>query len=57
LSPSRGLQADAYGLAKGPTGVGPLFSLLSNARLLARPADMPPYATGETWAIDTWWAR
>jgi microcin C transport system substrate-binding protein len=29
-----------------------------NAWRLARPAGpMPPYATGETWAIDTWWAR
>jgi len=24
---------------------------------LDKPADMPPYAQGETWAIDTWWAR
>ncbi len=31
--------------------------MVYNARRLARPADMPPYATGETWAIDTWWAR
>lgn len=29
-----------------------------NAWRLARPAGpMPPYATGETWAIDTWWAK
>ncbi|MCU0942138.1 MAG: extracellular solute-binding protein [Hydrogenophaga sp.] len=27
-----------------------------NAWRLQRPADMPPYATGEGWAIDTWWA-
>jgi microcin C transport system substrate-binding protein len=27
-----------------------------NAWRLARPATMPPYAAGETWAIDTWWA-
>ena len=24
---------------------------------LARPQDMPPYAQGEAWAIETWWAR
>ena len=28
-----------------------------NARRLARPAEMPPYAPGENWAIETWWAR
>ncbi|MBL0919329.1 MAG: ABC transporter substrate-binding protein [Hydrogenophaga sp.] len=27
-----------------------------NAWRLAKPAEMPPYAVGETWAIDTWWA-
>lgn len=28
-----------------------------NAWRLDRPAAMPPYAQGETWAIDTWWAK
>lgn len=28
-----------------------------NAWRLNRPAQVPPYAQGETWAIDTWWAR
>lgn len=28
-----------------------------NAWRLAMPPQMPPYATGEAWAIDTWWAR
>ena len=28
-----------------------------NAWRLARPAQVPPYAPGETWVIDTWWAR
>ena len=28
-----------------------------NAWRLARPAQMPPYASGEVWAIDTWWAK
>lgn len=28
-----------------------------NAQRLQRPAEMPPYATGELWAIETWWAN
>jgi len=28
-----------------------------NAWRLARPATVPPYASGEGWVIDTWWAR
>ena len=28
-----------------------------NAWRLERPAEMPPYAPGEVWAIDTWWAK
>jgi microcin C transport system substrate-binding protein len=28
-----------------------------NDRRLARPPAMPPYATGEAWAINMWWAR
>ena len=28
-----------------------------NAWRLQKPAQIPPYAQGETWAIDTWWAR
>jgi microcin C transport system substrate-binding protein len=28
-----------------------------NAWRLNKPAQMPPYAQGETWAIDTWWAK
>ncbi len=28
-----------------------------NAWRLGRPKEMPPYASGETWAIDTWWAQ
>ncbi|HSX93912.1 MAG TPA: extracellular solute-binding protein [Hydrogenophaga sp.] len=28
-----------------------------NAWRLQRPPEMPPYATGEAWAIDTWWAK
>ena len=28
-----------------------------NAWRLNRPTNMPPYAQGESWAIDTWWAQ
>ena len=28
-----------------------------NSWRLARPPAMPPYAAGESWAIDTWWAK
>jgi len=28
-----------------------------NAWHLNHPAQVPPYAQGETWAIDTWWAK
>jgi len=28
-----------------------------NAWRLNKPETMPPYATGEGWAIDTWWAK
>ncbi len=28
-----------------------------NAWRLQRPDAMPPYATGENWAIETWWAK
>lgn len=31
--------------------------LAYNAWRLDKPARMPPYAAGEGWAIDTWWAK
>lgn len=31
--------------------------MVYNTRRLMRPESMPPYATGEDWAIDTWWSR
>jgi microcin C transport system substrate-binding protein len=31
--------------------------MVYNAWRLARPATVPPYSSGEGWAIDTWWAR
>ncbi len=31
--------------------------MVYNAWRLDRPKDMPPYASGEDWAIDTWWSK
>ncbi|MDA8453191.1 extracellular solute-binding protein [Acidovorax sp. GBBC 3334] len=31
--------------------------MVYNAWRLQRPEVLPPYSTGEAWAIDTWWAR
>ena len=31
--------------------------LAYNAWKLQKPPQMPPYAQGETWAMDTWWAQ
>jgi microcin C transport system substrate-binding protein len=31
--------------------------MVYNAWRLRKPDVMPPYAQGETWAIDTWWAQ
>ena len=31
--------------------------IVYNSWRIAKPATMPPYAQGETWAIDTWWAK
>ena len=31
--------------------------MVYNVWRLAKPDAMPPYAAGETWAIDTWWAK
>ena len=31
--------------------------MVYNGWRIAKPANMPPYAQGETWAIDTWWAQ
>jgi microcin C transport system substrate-binding protein len=40
-----------------PQWSAPTHRMVYNARRLARPEAMPPYATGENWAIDTWWSR
>ncbi len=39
-----------------PQWFGPTHRLAYNAWRLERPAQMPPYAAGEDWAIATWWA-
>ncbi|MDO8449175.1 MAG: extracellular solute-binding protein [Rhodoferax sp.] len=31
--------------------------IVYNSWRITKPASMPPYAQGETWAIDTWWAK
>ncbi|MDO9198740.1 extracellular solute-binding protein [Rhodoferax sp.] len=31
--------------------------IVYNSWRITKPATMPPYAQGETWAIDTWWAK
>jgi microcin C transport system substrate-binding protein len=31
--------------------------MVYNAWHLQKPDAMPPYAQGETWAMDTWWAK
>ena len=39
-----------------PQWTAPTHRMAFNTRRIARPANMPPYATGEAWAIFTWWA-
>ena len=40
-----------------PQWSAPTHRLVFNNWRLDQPANMPPYAQGESWAIDTWWAR
>ncbi|MFZ3128291.1 MAG: extracellular solute-binding protein [Rhodoferax sp.] len=40
-----------------PQWSAPTHRMVYNAWRLALPAQVPPYSQGETWAIDTWWAR
>nr|WP_246099209.1 extracellular solute-binding protein [Tepidimonas sediminis] len=40
-----------------PQWSAPTHRMAYNAWRLAHPAQMPPYASGEGWAIETWWAR
>ena len=40
-----------------PQWSAPTHRIVFNAWRLDQPASMPPYAQGESWAIDTWWAK
>jgi len=40
-----------------PQWSAPTHRMAYNAWRLAMPPAMPPYASGENWAIDTWWAK
>ena len=40
-----------------PEWNNPTHRFVYNAWRLARPPEMPPYAPGEQWAIDTWWRK
>jgi len=39
-----------------PQWSAPTHRMVYNNWRLEQPAAMPPYAQGESWAIDTWWA-
>ncbi|GKS95943.1 extracellular solute-binding protein [Acidovorax sp. SUPP2825] len=47
----------AHGHYLIPQYTAPSHRMVYNAWRLERPATLPPYSTGEAWAIDTWWAR
>lgn len=40
-----------------PQWSAPTHRIAYNQWRLARPEQMPPYASGEDWAIHTWWAK
>ena len=40
-----------------PQWSAPTHRMAFNQQRLARPAQMPPYVTGEAWALFTWWRR
>ncbi|MEI7783427.1 MAG: extracellular solute-binding protein [Betaproteobacteria bacterium] len=40
-----------------PQWSAPTHRMAFNQKRLARPAQMPPYVTGEAWALFTWWSR
>lgn len=40
-----------------PQWTAPTHRMAYNAWRLARPEALPPYSKGESWAIDTWWAK
>lgn len=40
-----------------PQWSAPTHRMAYNQKRLARPEKMPPYVTGEVWALFTWWSR
>ena len=40
-----------------PQWSAPTHRMVYNQQRLARPPQMPPYVTGEIWAVFTWWSR
>jgi microcin C transport system substrate-binding protein len=47
----------AHGHYLIPQWSAPTHRMAFNQQRLARPQTMPPYVTGEGWALLTWWAR
>lgn len=47
----------AHGHYLIPQWTAGVHRMVYNAWRLARPATIPPYAKGEDWPMDTWWAR
>jgi microcin C transport system substrate-binding protein len=40
-----------------PQWSAPTHRMVYNQQRLSRPPQMPPYVTGEIWAVFTWWSR
>jgi microcin C transport system substrate-binding protein len=40
-----------------PQWSAPTHRMVYNQQRLSRPQQMPPYVTGEIWAVFTWWSR
>ena len=50
-------RAIAHGHYLIPQWTAPTHRMVYDAWRLEHPATVPPYSPGETWVIDTWWAR
>jgi len=50
-------RAIAHGHYLIPQWTAPTHRMVYSAWHLVRPATVPPYSPGETWVIDTWWAK
>ena len=50
-------RAIAHGHYLIPQWTAPTHRMVYDAWRLERPASVPPYSPGETWVIDTWWAK